>query len=114
MLKNSQWTEIKEAILGPDYDLSLVFASAKKMRELNRTYRQIDQSTDILSFPLSKTSGEIFICRSEAKKMMAEFGRPYENFLLFLFIHGLVHLKGYDHGSKMEKMETKFRKQFKV
>lgn len=106
--------EIKEAVLGPDYDLSLVFTTAKKMRELNRTYRQIDQPTDILSFPLSKSSGEIFICKSEAKKMMSEFSRPYENFLLFLFIHGLVHLKGYDHGTKMEKMEIKFRKQFGV
>jgi ssRNA-specific RNase YbeY (16S rRNA maturation enzyme) len=46
--------------------------------------------------------------------MMAEFDRTYENFLVFLFIHGLVHLKGYDHGDKMEKVEIKFRKKFNI
>jgi ssRNA-specific RNase YbeY (16S rRNA maturation enzyme) len=46
----------------------------------------------------------------EAKK----FDREYENFLGFLFIHGLVHLKGYDHGSTMESIEIQFRKQFGI
>jgi len=114
MLKNSKLTKIKEAVLGPNYELSLVFTTAKKIRELNNTYRGLNEATDILSFPLSKNSGEIFICKSEAKKMMTEFGRPYENFILFLFIHGLVHLKGFDHGAKMEKVEAGFRKQFGV
>ena len=105
---------IKKAILGSKYELSLVFITAPKIQKLNKTYRNINKPTDILSFPLSKTSGEIFICKTEAKKMMAEFGRTYENFLAFLFIHGLVHLKGYDHGVKMEKVEIKFREKFGV
>ncbi len=46
--------------------------------------------------------------------MAKEFERPYDNFLIFLFIHGCVHLKGYDHGAKMEKVEEKFRKKFKI
>jgi probable rRNA maturation factor len=106
--------EIKKAVLGSKYDLSLVFISAKKIQNLNKTYRKINKPTDILSFPLSKTSGEMFICLSETKKMAKEFERPYENFLYFLFIHGCVHLKGYDHGSKMEKLEEKFRRKFKI
>lgn len=114
MLKNSKWKEIKQAILGSDYELSFSFISAQKIHTLNRIYRQIDQATDILSFPLSQTTGEIFICQSEAKKMAQEFGRTHENFLPFLFIHGCVHLKGFKHGPKMEKMEEKFRKQFGV
>jgi rRNA maturation RNase YbeY len=105
---------IKKAVLSSKYELSLVFCTAKKIKELNKNYRNINKPTDILSFPLSKTSGEIFICKSESRKMMKEFGRPFENFLTFLFIHGLVHLKGYDHGPKMEKLEQKFRKQFGV
>jgi probable rRNA maturation factor len=105
---------IKEAVLGKNFELSLVFCSAKKIQSLNKIYRNINKPTDILSFPLSKNSGEIFICKSEARKMMAEFDRPYENFLAFLFIHGLVHLKGYDHGAKMEKIEQKFRQKFGV
>jgi probable rRNA maturation factor len=105
---------IKIAILGSKYELSFVYISAKKIKELNNEYRLINEPTDILSFPLSKTSGEIFICKTEARKMMREFDRPYDNFLTFLFIHGCVHLKGYDHGTKMEKVEEKFRKLFKV
>ncbi len=106
--------KIKIAVLGPDYELSLVFTSAAKIKDLNRIYRNLDQPTDILSFPLSQTSGEIFICRSEAKKEMVKFDRPRENFLAFLFIHGLVHLKGFDHGPKMEKVEEKFRQEFGI
>ena len=114
MPKNSKFEEIKQTILGSKYELSLVFIPAKKIQALNKTYRKINRPTDILSFPLSKTSGEIFICKTEAKKMAPEFDRPYDNFLTFLFIHGLVHLKGYNHGAKMEKMEQKYRKLFGV
>jgi probable rRNA maturation factor len=105
---------IKKAVLGNKYELSLVFTTPGKIRKLNKIYRNINKTTDILSFPLSKTSGEIFICKSEAKKEMVKFGRSYDNFLTFLFIHGLVHLKGFDHGSKMEKVEEKFRRKFDV
>jgi probable rRNA maturation factor len=106
--------KIKKAVLGSNYDLSLVFIGPKKMQELNRTYRGLNKSTDILSFPLSKTSGEMFICKSETRKMAKEFDRTYDNFLLYLFVHGLVHLKGYDHSPRMDKLEAKFRKQFKI
>lgn len=105
---------MKVAILGVKYELSLVFTNSSEILKLNKTYRNISKPTDILSFPLSKTAGEIFICPSETKKMMTEFDRTYENFLAYLFIHGLVHLKGYDHGDKMEKLEEKFRKKFRV
>jgi len=105
---------IQKTILGSDYELSLVFCTARKIQSLNKIYRNINKPTDILSFPLSKTSGEIFICKSETRKMAKEFDRSYDNFLTFLFIHGLVHLKGHDHGPKMEKLEAKFRKQFSV
>ena len=105
---------IKTNVLGDKYDLSLAFITPREILKLNKTYRNINRPTDILGFPLSKTSGEIFICQSETKKMMAKFDRTYENFLTYLFIHGLVHLKGYDHGTKMEKKEQKFRKRFGI
>lgn len=121
MLRNSDIETIKKAILGRKYELSLVFVTPKKIQNLNKIYRGLNKPTDILSFPLSKTSGEIFICQSEAKKEMVKFGLPtgqagrsYGNFLVFLFIHGLVHLKGYNHGPKMEKIEEKFRRKFKI
>lgn len=109
-----RFKKIQKAVLGSKYDLSLVFISSKKIQALNKIYRNLNKPTDILSFPLSKNNGEMFICLSETKKMAKEFDRTYENFLDYLFIHGCVHLKGYDHGPKMEKIEKKFRNKFKV
>ncbi len=85
-----------------------------RMKELNFMYRNKNEPTDILSFPLSKTEGEMYICLSEAKKEAKKFDRKPENFLAFLFIHGCVHLKGYDHGGTMERLEVKFRRKFKI
>src|SRR5436190_735362 len=84
------------------------------LRKLNRSYRRKDCVTDILSFALDKKRGEIFINSKEAEKESKKFGREFENFLSFLFIHGLVHLKGFEHGSRMETQETKFRKKFGI
>ncbi len=104
----------KNSVLGKTYDLSLVFIGKKRMRTLNRTYRQKDYPTDILSFPLDKTSGEIFINLDIARKKSKEFDRTEKNYLSFLVIHGLVHLKGFDHGSRMEREEAITRKRFNV
>ena len=105
---------MKCAVLGKNYDLSLAFISKEKIKKLNLIYRNINKPTDILSFPISKKEGEIYICLSEAKKEAKKFDRKYENFLHFLFIHGLVHLKGYDHGSTMESIEARFHKKFGI
>ena len=50
----------------------------------------------------------------EIKREMKEFERKFENFIGFLFIHGLVHLKGYDHSEEMEKEEIKYRILFNI
>ena len=113
-LTSLSFVDIKEKVLGKNYDLSLVFIDEKKIYELNKKHRGVDSATDILSFPLDKKSGEIFICPTKTKEMAKEFDRTYKNFLAFLFIHGLVHLLGYDHGEKMEKVEMKYRKIFKI
>ena len=98
-------------ILGPKYSLSLVITTPAHMRKLNLIYRNKNKPTDILSFPLSKTEGEMYICPSEARKEMKKFDRTYKNFLGFLFIHGCVHLIGYDHSATMEGIEAKWRVQ---
>ncbi len=105
---------MKNAVLGPDYELSVVFIGPRKSRNLNKAYRGKDNPTDVLSFPISKKEGEIFIDLATSAKKAPEFGRSRTNFLAFLFIHGLVHLKGFDHGSKMEHVEKKFRKMFSI
>ena len=106
--------KIKKASLGPDYKLTLIIASSARLKKLNTIYRNKEIATDILSFPVAKDEGEIYICLSEAKKEAKKFERAYENFIAFLFIHGCTHLKGYDHGSTMEDIEANLRKKFGI
>src|SRR6185312_17479808 len=80
--------DIKEAALGTAYALTVIIVSPSRMKKLNTIYRNIEKPTDILSFPLSETEGEIYLCLTEARKEAKKFDREYENFLSFLFIHG--------------------------
>ncbi|MFA5997573.1 MAG: rRNA maturation RNase YbeY [Candidatus Paceibacterota bacterium] len=108
------FVKMTDAVLGKEYDCSLVIVSPKKSRELNRTYRDKDNSTNILSFPLGDNDGEIFLDLAKARTEAPLFDRSYTNFVGFLFIHGLLHLKGLDHGTKMENAEKKYRKLFSI
>jgi len=106
--------QIKEAVLGKTYDLSLIFIGSTRSKTLNKTYRNKDKPANILSFPLSKNEGEIFIDLKEAAHTSKKFDRKYKNFIALLFIHGLLHLKGFAHGSKMESKEEKLIKKFNL
>ena len=105
---------IKDKVLGKRYELSLTFIGDTRMRTLNHAYRNKDTTTDILSFPLSKESGEIFISQKEATRQSKKFDMSPRDHLTFLFIHGLLHLKGLKHGRTMEKLEDRWCKQFGV
>jgi probable rRNA maturation factor len=110
---------MKDKILGKGYSLSLVFIGKKRMRQLNHQYRKKDYATDILSFTLDTDAGEICIYPEKARRKATLFERTYENYLSFLFIHGMLHLKGMDHESdsdaaKMEGAEKKWCKAFGI
>ncbi|HEY0221107.1 MAG TPA: rRNA maturation RNase YbeY [Candidatus Paceibacterota bacterium] len=108
------FAKIKDGVLGKKYNLSLVFIGEEKSKQLNFSYRGKNKPTNILSYPLEKNIGEIFITPNVLKREMKKFGRNYENFTAFLFIHGLLHLKGFDHGSTMERAEEVYRKKFRI
>lgn len=105
---------IKDAILGPRYELSLAYVGATRAVTLNHTYRQKNYVPNVLSFPLSESMGEIIICPAVAKKEAPDFSLTYNNYLKYLFIHGCLHLKGHDHGATMDKLERKYCKAFNV
>lgn len=105
---------IKNAALGTSYALNLIFTDSKRIEKLNTIYRGKECPTDILSFPLSEDEGEIYISEKEARAEAVKFGREYDNFIAFLFIHGCTHLKGHDHGDIMEGIETALRQKFGV
>ncbi len=108
------FADMKDAVLGIDYILSFNIVDTDTIQNLNRNTRNIDTPTDILSFPLSTEEGEIYLNPEYTKIEAKKFDRSYDNFVGFLFIHGLVHLKGMDHGSTMERIEAKFRAQFGI
>jgi len=97
--------EIKGDVLGEKYDLSFAFISKKKIKELNKKFRKKDEPTDVLSFTLSKSSGEILICKEIAELKSKSFNMSAAEYLIFLVIHGMLHLKGMRHGAKMESYE---------
>ncbi len=105
---------MKDYVLGKNYELSVAFIGDSESQKLNKTWRDKDKPTNILSFSLSKEEGEIFINQKFASKEAPLFGRTASNFIAFLFIHGLFHLKGMDHGSTMESKERNARKKFGI
>lgn len=105
--------QIKNDILGKRYELSFSFMSKEKIKSLNKKYRNKNEPTDILSFPLDKKTGEILICREIATQKSKNYNLSSKDYLLFLFIHGCLHLKGLDHGDEMEKKEKFYFEKFK-
>lgn len=107
------WAKIADTVLGPNYELGLIFVGDTRSHRLNKTYRGKDKPTNVLSFPYSKKSGDLFINLLYAKKEAPKYNHSYSKHLLYLFIHGLLHLKGMDHGSKMEGREKALLALFK-
>jgi len=112
--KGVPFQRIKEMVLGKHYALSLVFIGERRAKALNAKYRQKDYVPNVLAFPLSKSEGEIFICTKKAICDAPKFNMSSRAFICYLFIHGLLHLKGYAHGSKMNVVERKLIKRLEL
>lgn len=105
---------MKNAVLGRSYELSVVFVGDRRSRTLNETYRKKSYVPNVLSFPLSKSEGEIFINPHQARRDAHSFGMSHTTCLAFLLIHGMLHLKGLPHGSTMGKLEQNYLKRFRL
>ena len=113
-LPSLPFVDIKNKILGKNYNLSLVFIGRNRAIEMHQDWKSKNDPVNILSFPLSDHEGEIFISLEKARSECKNFDRSYENYLGFLFIHGCTHLKGFVHGHAMEKEEKKYRELFGI
>ena len=100
-----------EAVL-PGWEISLVFAGETRAQSLNIQLRDKDYVPNVLSYVSGKKSGEIIICPTVAKKQASSYGLSYPHMVGFLFIHGLLHLKGMPHGATMERRERETLSQF--
>ena len=105
---------IKNAILGNNYDLSLVIAGDTRTRTLNTKYRGKTYIPNVLSFPIDNTHGEIFLNLKQAQREHRAREESYEYFVALLVIHGMLHLKGMAHGSTMESKEQQLLSKFNI
>ena len=99
-------------------EMSLSIVSPEQIQELNKSFREVDKVTDVLSFPTCDNPtrgaitvvcedvnpetdlvniGDIVICLERAKEQAKEYGHSLKRELAFLSLHGLLHLLGYDH-----------------
>jgi len=108
------YESMKNDILGRTYTLSLVFVGRDRAQQLNTTHRKKDYVPNVLSFPLDERTGEIYITPAVAKREAKKFDMSYTTYVGYLFIHGLLHLKGYAHGDKMERLEHKFLNKYRL
>lgn len=97
--------------------LTVTFVKEKKIKELNKSFRDVDKVTDVLSFPMLNIKypqkladfkddsepdgrlylGDVVICKKVAKLQAKQYGHSKKREVAFLALHGLLHLLGYDH-----------------
>jgi probable rRNA maturation factor len=106
------FARVAKDVLGASYELSVVCIGDTFSKRLNATYRDKHKGTNVLAFPLSKTSGEIYINIPLARREAQRFDSTVLSHIHFLFVHGLLHLKGYDHGPAMERLESRYMKKY--
>jgi probable rRNA maturation factor len=101
--------DIKE-VVAPNKMLELIIVDDGTIQELNREHRKLDKPTDVLSFPIkeSKTNfiGSVIISADTAKRVAQELGHSMEDELKILFIHGLLHVMGFDHETDNGQMKA--------
>lgn len=105
-------------------ELSVVITGDQLMRQLNKKYRGIDETTDVLSFALTEESepeaapfvpppdgilhlGEVIISSPQAKRQAEEQGHSLKNEMALLITHGVLHLLGYEHDEPQREQEMR-------
>lgn len=96
---------------------SVILIGDEKMQEMNKNFRGLDRTTDVLSFaledndtyvPVIRQLGDIFVSIPKMKEQASEYGHSEKRELSFLVCHGLLHLLGYDHTKGKEEEKIQF------
>ena len=108
-------------------EVSILLTADADIRELNQQFRSVDQATDVLSFPQNAEEdppipgelilGDIAVSLDTAQVQAIEHGLTFEEEIILLLIHGILHLLGYDHEiseQEEEKMRSKTRELFNL
>ena len=99
---------LKYLELSDKNEICISFVDDKTMRSLNKEYRKIDKTTDVLSFTQDGSLlGDVVISLETAKKHSAVYQTSAGNEIKRLIIHGILHLLGYDHKKKKEREDMR-------
>jgi len=103
--------------LSEQTEVSITIVTDEEIHQLNRDYRNVDRPTDVLSFALDEGDepelvdgpeehllGDIIISAETAERQGQEFGHGLEREIVYLAVHGLLHLLGYDHMVEEDKL----------
>ncbi|MBQ0078727.1 MAG: rRNA maturation RNase YbeY [Eubacterium sp.] len=112
----------KEGLDPENMEVSLTFVDGPEIQEINRDYRGVDAVTDVLSFPMIEDFndiidgdeillGDVVINMDRVKEQAEEFGHSLEREAVYLFVHSICHLLGYDHMEEDEKVEMRTREE---
>lgn len=122
VLDYEEWNE--------SFEISISFVDNQEIQALNKQFRNIDATTDVLSFPMlefddgcedgtegyfegEQPLGDIVISIEKAIEQAEEYGHSKEREIAFLLVHGMLHLLGYDHENKKDEM-LMFKKQDEI
>ncbi|ADN09188.1 rRNA maturation RNase YbeY [Sulfurimonas autotrophica] len=104
-----------------DKDIELVVTTNDEIQQINKEYRNIDKPTDVLSFPYEEMPmsplGSIVVSQDLVIAKAKELGHAQEDEFTLLFIHGLLHLLGYDHeidNGQMRQEEERLINEFNL
>lgn len=107
---------------GDDFEVCLSFVDKDEIQRMNREFRNIDRVTDVLSFPQYDEEGgfvgiededifigDVILCVDKAREQALEYGHSFEREMIYLTIHSILHLLGYDHEEEEDKMQMRSR-----
>lgn len=100
-----------------NFEVSVSFVTNKEIRELNKIYRNVDSDTDVLSFPMDDEEdpegvimlGDVILSTQKIIEQAQYFGHSLEREMIYLTVHSMLHLLGYDHMTDDEKEEMRDR-----
>ncbi len=116
LIEKSIAAVLKVENLDENVEVSVSFVGDEEIRDLNRDYRGVDKSTDVLSFPMddefiivSRILGDVIINTRRVMEQAKELGHSNERELSYLTVHSILHLLGYDHMEDEDKKEMRER-----
>lgn len=110
----------EENLLDSKLYISVILTNPDEIQQMNKEYRKIDKTTDVLSFPMYERDeiphlnkeieepiGDIVISVERVRKQAKEYEHSFERELAYMLVHGFYHIMGYDHMEEMKKKEMR-------